>query len=138
MAEYLQLEVVTPEGAVLSRRVDEVVAPGSIGQFGVLPGHTPFLTSLKPGIVIAKAEDKDIYMAITGGFAEVEATRVIILAEEAQRAEDIDVDAAENDRGIAEKKLAAITKDDPEYSKWLVRFKKAEIRLKAVEEAGNK
>ncbi len=133
MAEYLQLEIVSPQGEVLSRRVEEVVAPGMIGEFGVLPGHTPFLTTLRPGVVIAKAEDKDIYIAVTSGFAEVEATRVIILAEGAQRAEDIDVEQTEKDLELAKKKLESLSKDDSEYSTWELRAKQAEVKLSAVE-----
>ena len=133
MAEYLQLEIVTPQGEILSRRVEEVVAPGTIGEFGALPGHTPFLTTLRPGVVIAKAEDKDIYIAVTSGFAEVEANRVIILAEGAQRAEDIDVEQTEKDLELAKKKLESLAKEDPEHSTWELRLKQAEVKLNAVE-----
>ena len=133
MAEYLQLEIVTPQGEILSRRVEEVIVPGTIGEFGVLPGHTPFLTTLRPGVVIAKAENKDIYIAVTSGFAEVEATRVINLAEGAQRAEDIDVEQTEKDLELAKKKLESLAKEDHEYSTWELRLKQAEVKLNAVE-----
>ncbi|MCD6570662.1 MAG: F0F1 ATP synthase subunit epsilon [Deltaproteobacteria bacterium] len=133
MAEYMQLEVVTPEKAVLSRRVEEVVAPGAAGEFGALPGHTPFLTTLRAGQVIAKAEDRDIYLAISGGFAEVTGSRVIILAETADRAEDIDIDQARKDLEVAQGKLTSLSKDDPEYGKWLVRATRAEIKIRVAE-----
>jgi F-type H+-transporting ATPase subunit epsilon len=134
MAEdYMQLDVVTPEKAVLSRKVVEVIAPGSAGEFGVLIGHTPFLTTLKPGQIIAKAEDRDIYLAVGGGFAEVISDRVIILAESAVLAEDIDVDVVNKELNQAQDKLKGLSKDDEDYSKWDKKVRKAEMKLKVVE-----
>ncbi|MEA3221918.1 MAG: F0F1 ATP synthase subunit epsilon [Thermodesulfobacteriota bacterium] len=133
MAEYMQLEVVTPERVVLSRRVEEVVAPGAAGEFGALPGHTPFLTTLRAGQVIAKAEDKDIYLAVGGGFAEVTGSRVIILAETADRAEDIDIDQARKDLEIAQGKVDSLSNDDPAYNKWAERLRRAEVKIMVAE-----
>ncbi len=134
MAEnFMQLDVVTPEKAVLSRMVEEVIAPGSAGEFGVLIGHTPFLTTLKPGQLIAKAEDRDIYMAIGGGFAEILKDRVIILAESAVMAEDIDAEVAKHEREQAEQKLKTVPKDDPEYFKWEDKQRRAEVTLRVHE-----
>lgn len=134
MAEnYMQLDVVTPEKAILSRLVEEVIAPGSAGEFGVLIGHTPFLTTLKPGQVIAKAEDRDIYMAVGGGFAEIIGNRVIILAESAILAEDIEAEAVKVEIEQAEDKLKGLSKDDPDYSKWELKHRKAEVKLRVLE-----
>ncbi len=134
MAEnYMQLDVVTPEKAVLSRMVEEVIAPGSAGEFGVLIGHTPFLTTLKPGQLIAKAEDRDIYMAVGGGFAEIIGNRVIILAESAFLAEDIVVEDVKAELEQAEQKIKGLDKDDPEYTKWDLKMRKAEIKLRVQE-----
>ncbi len=134
MAEnFMQLDVVTPEKAVLSRMVEEVIAPGSAGEFGVLIGHTPFLTTLKPGQLIAKAEDRDIYMAIGGGFAEILKDRVIILAESAVMAEDIDAEVAKHELEQAEQKLKTVPKDDPEYFKWEDKQRRAEVTLRVHE-----
>ncbi|HOI08532.1 MAG TPA: F0F1 ATP synthase subunit epsilon [Deltaproteobacteria bacterium] len=130
---FMQLDVVTPEKAVLSRMVEEVIAPGSAGEFGVLIGHTPFLTTLKPGQLIAKAEDRDIYMAIGGGFAEILKDRVIILAESAVMAEDIDAEAAKNEMEQAEQKIKTLAKEDPEYFKWEDKHRKAEVTLRVLE-----
>jgi len=138
MAEYMQLEVVTPERAVLSRRVEEVIAPGAAGEFGALPGHTPFLTTLKAGQVIARAEDKDIYFAIGGGFAEVTGSKVIILAETADRAEDIDVDQAKRDLKVAQGKVDSLSKDDSEYNKWAERVRRAEVKIMVAENAAER
>lgn len=134
MAEdYMQLDIVTPEKAVLSRKVTEVIAPGSAGEFGVLLGHTPFLTTLKPGQIIAKAEDRDIYMAVSGGFAEVISDRVIILAESAVLAEDVDTDAVKKELEQAQEKLKGLNKEDPDFAKWDARMRKAETKLRVVD-----
>jgi F-type H+-transporting ATPase subunit epsilon len=134
MAEdYMQLDIVTPEKAVLSRKVTEVIAPGSAGEFGVLLGHTPFLTTLRPGQIIAKAEDRDIYMAVGGGFAEVISDRVIILAESAILAEDVDTDAVKKELDQAQEKLKGLTKEDADYAKWDSKVKKAEVKLRVVD-----
>jgi F-type H+-transporting ATPase subunit epsilon len=134
MAEnYMQLDVVTPEKAVLSRMVEEVIAPGSAGEFGVLIGHTPFLTTLKPGQLIAKAEDGDIFMAIGGGFAEIIKDRVIILAESAVMAQDIDAEAVKNELEQAEQKMKTLSKDDDDYFKWEDKHRKAEVTLRVLE-----
>ncbi len=129
----MQLDVVTPERAVLSRKVVEVIAPGSAGEFGVLIGHTPFLTTLKAGQIIAKAEDRDIYLAVGGGFAEVISDRVIILAESADLAEDIDIDVVKKDLDTAQEKLKGLTKEDPDFTKWDRRVRNAEVKLRVVE-----
>jgi F-type H+-transporting ATPase subunit epsilon len=134
MAEdYMQLDIVTPEKAVLSRKVTEVIAPGSAGEFGVLLGHTPFLTTLRPGQIIAKAEDRDIYMAVGGGFAEVISDRVIILAESAILAEDVDTDVVKKELDQAQEKLKGLTKEDADYAKWDNKVRKAEVKLKVVD-----
>jgi F-type H+-transporting ATPase subunit epsilon len=130
---YMQLDVVTPEKSVLSRKVTEVIAPGSAGEFGVLIGHTPFLTTLKSGQVIAKTEDKDIYLAVGGGFAEVISDRVIILAESAVLADDIDEQKAKADLDQAQDKLKGMNKENPEYSRWEGKAREAELKLKVME-----
>ncbi|HPR55663.1 MAG TPA: ATP synthase F1 subunit epsilon [Deltaproteobacteria bacterium] len=131
--EYMQLDVVTPEKAVLSRKAIEVVAPGSQGEFGVLIGHTPFLTTLKPGQIIVRTEDRDIYLACGGGFAEVISNRVIILAETADMAEDIKADEVKAEIDQAHEKLRQIGKDDPDYERWENRLFRAEIKLRVLE-----
>ncbi|MGC9324517.1 MAG: F0F1 ATP synthase subunit epsilon [Desulfomonilia bacterium] len=134
MAEqYMQLDIVTPEKAVLSRKIYEVSAPGTLGEFGVLIGHTPFLTTLRPGQIVAKTEDRDIYIAVGGGFAEVISDRVIILAESAVMAEDINVENVKQELEQAQEKLKSLNKEDPEYSRWDTRLKRAEVKLRVAE-----
>lgn len=131
--EYMQLDVVTPEKAVLSRKAIEVVAPGSQGEFGVLIGHTPFLTTLKPGQIIVKTEDRDIYVAVGGGFAEIIADRVIILAETADLAEDIKADEVKAEIDQAHEKLRELGREDPEHLRWEKRLQTAEVKLRVLE-----
>ena len=112
MAEKLFLEVVTPQKAIVSEEVEIVVAPGSEGEFGVLKGHTTFLTSLKIGTLRYKdAKGKERYLFINGGFAEVLPDKVTILAESAERRRDIDVERATKAKERAEKRLAEKSED---------------------------
>ncbi len=106
MAKELFLEVVTPQKAVVSEGVEMVVAPGSEGEFGVLKGHTTYLTSLKAGCLRYKdASGNDRYLFVNGGFAEVLPDKVTILAESAERRRDIDVARAEEAKRRAERRL---------------------------------
>ncbi|OGX10808.1 MAG: ATP synthase F1 subunit epsilon [Nitrospirae bacterium RIFCSPLOWO2_12_FULL_63_8] len=106
MTGKILLEVVTPEHLLLSKQVDEVIAPGSEGEFGVLPGHAPFISMLKIGELRYKIGDAWSYMAVLWGYAEVNPTKVTILAEIAEKAEDIDVERATKKVAEAEQRLA--------------------------------
>ncbi len=107
MAENILLEVVTPEKAVVNEEVQTVVAPGVLGEFGVLIGHTPFLTTVKTGIVrYTDTAGKERYLFVSGGFAEALPDKVTILAESAERREGIDVQRAQAAMERAEKRLA--------------------------------
>jgi len=107
MAENIQLEVVTPEKAVVNEAVQTVVAPGVLGEFGVLVGHTPFLTSVKTGIIrYVDAAGKENYLFVSGGFAEALPDKLTILAESAEKRQDIDSDRAGSSMERAEKRLA--------------------------------
>ncbi len=86
MAEKLELEVVTPDRLVVKEPVDIVMAMGALGEFGILPNHIPFLTTLQPGELRYRKDSQLEYMAVTGGFAEVSNNKVTILAEAAERA----------------------------------------------------
>ncbi len=84
------LELATPTRQLVSEEVDEVVAPGSEGYFGVLPGHAAFLATLGSGEVVYRRGRDEVHLAVHGGFAEVTPERVIILAETAERPDEID------------------------------------------------
>lgn len=107
MAGQLLLEVVTPEKLLLSQQVDEVIAPGSEGEFGVLPGHCHFLTTLRIGELRYRVGDQTTLMAILWGYAEVTPGKVTIMAEVAEKAEDIDVESARAAVEKAEQQLKA-------------------------------
>lgn len=106
MADKLLLEIVTPYRLVMSEEVDEVVAPGLEGEFGVLPGHTPFLTILKLGEMSYRKGSERWHLVINWGYAEVVPDKVIILAEGCERAEEIDIERALSAKKRAEERLA--------------------------------
>ncbi len=107
MAGNIRLEVVTPEKNVVSEEAQIVAAPGTLGEFGVLIGHTPFLTTLKTGILHYTATDgKERFVFVNGGFAEALPDKVTILAESAERRRDIDLERAKAAQERAQKRLA--------------------------------
>lgn len=111
---HLSLEIVTPDRAVVQEEVDEVQLPGTEGYLGILPGHTPLLTSLRVGqLWYRKGVDKH-YLAIAFGFAEVLPDRVRLLAQVAERAEEIDLSRAEEHRRRAEAAMQAARSGYPE------------------------
>ena len=103
----IQLEIVTPDRSLVREDVDEVQLPGAEGYLGVLPGHTPLLTTLKVGELWYRTGSERHYLAIAFGFAEVLPDRVTILAQIAERAQDIDVERAEAAKKRAEERLAS-------------------------------
>jgi F-type H+-transporting ATPase subunit epsilon len=107
MAENIRLEVVTPEKQVVNDMAQIVMAPGSLGEFGVLAGHTPFMTSLITGAIHYRDQNgKDQYVFVSGGFAEALPDKVTVLAESAEKMEDIDPERAKMAMERAEKRLA--------------------------------
>ena len=100
-----ELEIVTPDRLLLKEQVDEVQIPGSEGYFGVLPGHTPMLASLAVGEMWYRKGQEVTYLSLAFGFCEVLPDRVTILAQLAERAEDIDVQRAEEAKRRAEERL---------------------------------
>lgn len=103
----LKLDIVTAERSVFSEEVDMVIAPGSEGQLGILPHHAALLTTLQPGELRIKQEGEEITLAVSGGFLEVQANHVVVLADTAERAEEIDMARAEEARRRAEERLRA-------------------------------
>jgi len=101
----LKLDVVTAERTVYSEDVDTVIAPGVEGQLGILPHHAPLMTILQAGELVVRRGGEEDTLAISGGFLEVRPDRVIILADQAERAEEIDVDRAEAAKKRAEERL---------------------------------
>jgi F-type H+-transporting ATPase subunit epsilon len=102
----LTLEIVTPDRSLVREDVDEVQIPGAEGYFGVLPGHTPLLATMKVGELWYRAGADKHYLAVAGGFVEVLPDRVTVLAQVGERAEDIDVNRAQAAKRRAEERLA--------------------------------
>lgn len=134
MAGRLLLEVVTPDHLLLSKQVDEVIAPGTEGEFGVLPGHCHFLSTLKIGELRYRVGDVTEYMSVLWGFAEVTPKKVTILAEIAEKAEDIDVERAQVAVEKAERRLE-VGGLPSELKEAQISLEKARLRKKLAERA---
>lgn len=105
MENKLKLEIVTPYGLIFSEEVDEVTASGSEGEFGVLPGHVPFVTTLKVGMLIAKTAKESKIFFVNWGYAEIGTDKVLVLADSAEKSEEIDVERAKAAMKRAEERL---------------------------------
>ncbi|MFQ5694240.1 MAG: F0F1 ATP synthase subunit epsilon [Nitrospinota bacterium] len=128
-AEKIQLEVVTPERVVLAEEVDYVSAPGARGEFGVLPGHTPMLTAPSIGWVSYRKDGEVRELAVHWGYAEVGPKKVVILAETAERAEEIDVARAEATRERALERLR-VRDADVDIDRAMQALERATLRLR--------
>ncbi len=135
MAENIKIEVVTPEKSVVSEEAQIVMAPGSLGEFGVLIGHTPFLTTLKIGTIRYKdAGGTEKYVFVNSGFAEALPDKVTVLAESAERRKDIDIERAKAAMERAEKRLAEDrSKEDIDFYRARVALTRAVERVKLAE-----
>jgi F-type H+-transporting ATPase subunit epsilon len=131
MASTIRLELVTPERLLLSEEVDEVVLPGYEGEFGVLPGHTQFLAILNIGVMSYRKGSETRKIALGGGFAEVGPERVVVMAETAEHAGEIDVVRARRARDRAEASLKELSLDDESYAKAHAALQRAVVRMAA-------
>jgi F-type H+-transporting ATPase subunit epsilon len=128
MPETLELEIVTPDKRVVSDRAEEVQIPGKNGYMGILPGHAPLISELAVGEITYRKEGKTEHLSVAWGFAEVLPAKVTILAETAERAQDIDIKRAQEQRDRAEQYLKS---GDPniDYARALNALQRAETRL---------
>jgi len=133
MANTFKLEVVTPQRRLLSLEVEEMKAPGQEGEFGVLAGHTPFLTVLKPGEIVYKAGAETGVLAVSRGYAEVLPEKTTVLVDYALPESEIDADKAKADAQAAEDALKAMTQEDPSYQLTLDKLEYANARLRVKE-----
>ncbi len=132
------LEIVAPSRQVVrTEHVDEVIAPGSEGEFGVLPGHTPYLTTLKVGMLSYREANEWHHVAVDWGYAEVGPDRVIVLAEGADRASEIDLSEAKQAKEQAERKLMEKL-EQTDYEKARVDLMRAMVRIQVAEKHGQK
>ena len=132
MAEKLRLEMVTPYKKVLSTEVDEVTAPGTLGEFGVLPGHTPMLTNLKIGEMSYRSGGETFHVAVNWGYVEVEADTVTVLVETAEPADEIDLARAKAALGRAEEALKGLNPEDKSYRVMEAALERATIRIQVA------
>lgn len=131
----LTLEIVTPDRSLVREEVDEVQVPGAEGYFGVLPGHTPFLTTLAIGEMWYRTPAGKFYLSLAGGFAEVLPDRVTILAQIAERAEDIDVARAERAKQRAEERLSRPAAVEMDFERARLALLRSLIRLQVATRA---
>jgi len=106
MAKTQRLDIVTPEKVVFSEEVEFVVAPGVEGELGILPEHAPLVSALKIGVLRVQQDGKTFKVAVTGGFIEVKNSRIVVLADAAEREDQIDTERAEAAKQRAEQRLA--------------------------------
>ncbi len=132
MADTLQLEIVTPERLVEKETVEEIQIPGRNGYLGILPGHAPLITELGVGEITYKADGMQFHVAVAWGFAEVLPDKVTILAETAERAQDIDVERARKSKERAEERLRSAS-GEVDYQRALVALDRANARLEVAE-----
>ena len=125
----LQLEIVTPDRALAREEVDEVVVPGSEGELGILPGHTPLLATLKVGELWYRQGSERHYLAVAFGFVEVLPDRVTILARLAEKAEEIDVTRAEEAKKRAEARLQDAKEVDYERARFALQKSLARLQV---------
>jgi F-type H+-transporting ATPase subunit epsilon len=132
MAEKLQLEMVTPYRKILSEQVDEVTAPGSLGEFGILPGHTPLLTTLDIGVLTYTEAGKSFHIAVNWGYVEVENDTVTVLVETAEVADQIDLERAKAALGRAETALNTLDPEDKQFKIMESALKRAMVRIQVA------
>lgn len=138
MADKLKLELVTPYKKVLTEEVDEITATGALGEFGVLPGHAPFLTSLKIGEFSYKTGGVVHHLAVNWGYFEVEDDKVTVLVETAEKADEIDLQRAKAALGRAEEALKKLTTEDKDFRIYEAALERAMIRMQVAGKGARK
>jgi len=129
----MKLDIVTAERTVYSEDVDIIIAPGMEGQLGILPHHAPLMTILQAGELVVRRGSEEDTLAISGGFLEVRPDRVIILADQAERAEEIDIDRAEAAKKRAEQRLKEKKTAEIDVTKVEASLRRAMARLTVAE-----
>jgi F-type H+-transporting ATPase subunit epsilon len=132
MADKIRLRVVTPTSLVVDEEVDEVTAPGELGEFGVLPNHIAFLSTLVPGVLTYKQGSKNQILAISGGYAEVLDNVMTMLASAAEFPAEIDIARAQRAKEQAEKAVAALNPEEKDWQIAEAALRKALVRLQVA------
>jgi F-type H+-transporting ATPase subunit epsilon len=133
----LNLEIVTAERVVYSQEVDVVVAPGTEGELGILPQHAPLMTMLQPGELRVRQGGEEQSVFVSGGFLEVLADKVTVLADTAERAEEIDTARAEEARKRAQTRMA-LPREEVDYARAQAAMFRSLMRLKVAEKSRKK
>ncbi len=135
MPDTFQFEIVTPDRLVAADRAEEMQIPGKNGYLGILPGHAPLITELDVGEISYRRDSVTEHLAVAWGFAEVLPEKVTILAETAERAEEIDIERARQALERAEQRLRS---GDPnlDYPRALLAVRRAQVRLHVAQRAG--
>ncbi|MBI5887521.1 MAG: F0F1 ATP synthase subunit epsilon [Deltaproteobacteria bacterium] len=136
MAETFLLEIVTPYRRLFSKEVEEMSAPGALGEFGVLAGHTPLVTILTAGVLAYKKGAESGRIAIGKGYAEVTHTRTTILVDNAEADTEIDIQTARDALQKAEDMMRGLDPDAPDYKAAQEAFELAEARIAVKEKQG--
>ncbi len=129
MAQQLLLEVVTPERRALSESVDGVTVPGLGGELGILPGHTALISQLQTGVLSYVKDGRTSQLHVSGGFIEVRDDHVSVLAEIAERPEEIDAARAKLAREHVEKRLSSWSGTEEDFEKARVKLERSMVRL---------
>ena len=129
MADRIQLEVVTPERRVLAEPVEMVTVPGLGGELGILPGHTPLISQLQTGVLTYVQEGKNSSLHVSGGFVEVRDDHVSVLAEVAERPDEIDTARGKLSRERLEKQLNAWTGTEEDFEVARAKLERSVVRL---------
>src|SRR6059058_4753636 len=134
MADQLQLEVVTPERRVLSESVNAVTVPGRGGEMGILPGHAPLISELQTGVLSYNEDGTTFQLHVSGGFVEVNDDRVAVLAEIAEKPEEIDAARARLAREHTEKQLSSWSGTEEDFEKARAKLERSVVRLQLTSE----
>lgn len=133
----MMLDIVTPERKLVSAEVDEVTAPGFYGEFGVLAQHTPYLCQLGVGVLSYRTGSARYFVSIIEGYAEVGPDKITILAESAERAEDIDAERAQESRQRAQERMAGQkSEEELDFDRAELSLKRAIARISVANQSG--
>ncbi len=132
MPGTFELEVITPERVVIKETVEALVVPGEHGQLGILPRHAPMVVNLGVGVVTYRSHGETYRLAVAGGFFEVSEDKAVVLADTAERAEEIDVDRALAARRRAEERIKRRRDEDVDFKRAQLSLQRALTRLKAA------
>lgn len=135
MAEKIQLRLVTPSRLLLDEEVDEVTAPGVLGEFGVLPNHIAFLATLEIGEMSYKLGNQRVHLALSGGYAEVLDNVMTVLANAAEFGDEIDIERARKAQERTERKLAELSLEDKEFAATEAALHRSLIRIQVAGKA---